>query len=465
MGQHQSNVFTTLEWLSDKPQPQCSAETEQSNNWNIPLLGRPKTISNRYIDRLRELVAHNPKDYGYNRKRWTGQLLKGHLAREFEVDISDRHINRLLQEMGLSARQRRREAKIEKFQPNRENIYHSVPNPDVTHGQSQHLLGGNVEMAFFPIMGFSPSNPLFSATLERVTDAIEITDAEARFLYVNSAFEKTTGYGLKEVIGKTPATILRSGMHEEAFYREMFRTVESGRIWQGNIVSKHKDGFLIDFDTTLTPILSPQRKLTHIIAVKREISGSSCLQDNTCNQVLQHLQSGLVEPKLFYDRLNMALANLYRHPGLLGVIFLDLDCDEFDSTKINGVGGYLCKEVVNRVRHCLRGNDTLTARDEGRFMLLLSHLNRWNDAMQVSQRILAALESIFKIEGNEFYLSGRIGIALYPQHGSDAETLLKNADSALHFAKQNVQSNYRFYEPALDTGSKRITIVPWLGAL
>jgi transposase len=72
--------------------------------WNDPPVGRPKIISDQYLDRLKELVSRSPRDYGYPFQRWTAQWLKRHLAQETGVEISDRHINRLLKQMGLSTR-------------------------------------------------------------------------------------------------------------------------------------------------------------------------------------------------------------------------------------------------------------------------------------------------------------------------------------------------------------------------
>ena len=95
---------------------QCSRETArfwismvqlgQAHNWNILPIGRPKTINQQYLERLKELVSRSPRDYGYFFTQWTADWLSKHLAKEFDIKVSDRHINRLLKEMGLSTRQK-----------------------------------------------------------------------------------------------------------------------------------------------------------------------------------------------------------------------------------------------------------------------------------------------------------------------------------------------------------------------
>lgn len=95
----------------------CSQETArywiaitqagQAHLWNQSPVGRPKTVNDQYLDRLKELVSHSPRDHGYPFQTWTAQWLSKHLAKEMGIEISDRHVNRLLKSMGLSSQQRR----------------------------------------------------------------------------------------------------------------------------------------------------------------------------------------------------------------------------------------------------------------------------------------------------------------------------------------------------------------------
>ncbi|MGF1478231.1 MAG: transposase [Cyanophyceae cyanobacterium] len=80
------------------------AQTGQAHHWQESPIGRPKTVNKQYLARLKELVSHSPRDYDYPFQNWTAQWLSKHLAKEFQVQISDRHINRLLKQMGLSTK-------------------------------------------------------------------------------------------------------------------------------------------------------------------------------------------------------------------------------------------------------------------------------------------------------------------------------------------------------------------------
>lgn len=82
------------------------AQIGQAHNWDTRPMGRPKTVNQQYLERLKELVSHNPRQYGYPFQSWTAQWLKKHLAKELDIEVSSCHINRLLKQMGLTTRSR-----------------------------------------------------------------------------------------------------------------------------------------------------------------------------------------------------------------------------------------------------------------------------------------------------------------------------------------------------------------------
>lgn len=87
-------------------------QSDLTHDWSDRAIGRPKIVNAQYLERLKELVSHSPKDYGYSFRQWTAQWLRKHLARELGIEVSDRHINRLLKQMGLSTRKKSTESKV-----------------------------------------------------------------------------------------------------------------------------------------------------------------------------------------------------------------------------------------------------------------------------------------------------------------------------------------------------------------
>lgn len=91
----------------------AKARDGKAHQWNDNPMGRPKTISDEYLDRLKDLVNHSPREYGYPFERWTARWLGKHLAQEMGIEVCDRHISRLLREMGLSTRRKREKVAID----------------------------------------------------------------------------------------------------------------------------------------------------------------------------------------------------------------------------------------------------------------------------------------------------------------------------------------------------------------
>jgi diguanylate cyclase (GGDEF)-like protein/PAS domain S-box-containing protein len=176
--------------------------------------------------------------------------------------------------------------------------------------------------------------------------------------------------------------------------------------------------------------------------------------------------TGLPNPRFFRDNVDRALAEAGRLGSKVGTLFLDLDrFKNVNDSLGHGVGDLLLKEVAARITKCLRKSDavsrdpklsdeSLLARMGGdEFIVLLTALRHTEDAARVAQRILDALASPCQIEGHEIFISASIGIAVYPEDGSDVETLLKNADTAMYTAKEEGRKNYKFFRGSMNTAA------------
>jgi PAS domain S-box-containing protein len=113
---------------------------------------------------------------------------------------------------------------------------------------------------------------LHTLALEAVANAIVITNRAGEILWVNPAFSKLTGYTFAEVAGRT-TSILKSGRHEKAFYQSLWRTIEAGEVWQGELVNKRKDGTFYHEAMTITPLTDANGEIRNFIAIKQDISG------------------------------------------------------------------------------------------------------------------------------------------------------------------------------------------------
>ncbi len=166
---------------------------------------------------------------------------------------------------------------------------------------------------------------------------------------------------------------------------------------------------------------------------------------------LQHLAhhdslTGLPNRHLFYDYLGKSLARAFRHATILAVLFIDLDkFKNVNDTRGHVEGDLLLASVAKRLAGCLRESDIIARIGGDEFVVMLDAIKSAHGAAKVAQKILEAMSKAFVMEGHEHLASTSIGISLYPTDGSDVETLIRNADSAMYTAKKCGGNKYKFF--------------------
>jgi diguanylate cyclase (GGDEF)-like protein/PAS domain S-box-containing protein len=164
--------------------------------------------------------------------------------------------------------------------------------------------------------------------------------------------------------------------------------------------------------------------------------------------------TGLPNRNLLQDRLNQSVAQARRRQWQGAVLFIDLDRFKLiNDTLGHHVGDRLIAEVGRRIRHCLRGGDTVGRVSGDEFGVVLTDLAQADDAALVAQKILDGLLRPFDLGGNEAYVTASIGISVFPADGADAETLLKNADMAMYRAKELTRNAYCFFTAEMNERS------------
>lgn len=163
--------------------------------------------------------------------------------------------------------------------------------------------------------------------------------------------------------------------------------------------------------------------------------------------------TGLPNRALFYDRLDMAIIHAQRNKERFAVMIIDLD-DFKRIIHTNGhlVGENLLKEVGVRLKRCIRKVDTVAYLGGDEFAIVLPAVMRKDNTIKVAKIIIKTFRDPFDIYGKLFTLTGSIGISIFPENGDSAETLLKNADIALYYAKDKGKNNFQIYSYTLNEG-------------
>lgn len=147
---------------------------------------------------------------------------------------------------------------------------------------------------------------ILARMVEHLSEVVEITDQQGHFQYVNPAFEATFGWSADEVLGRTPAEMVRSRVHSDAFWKEIWDTISSGQVWRGRIVSRARGGDLLHFDAMISPIRDGTGQITHYVAIKRNASQHLELEGQL--RQVQRVAAGVAHQ--INNPLTIVLANL-----------------------------------------------------------------------------------------------------------------------------------------------------------
>ncbi|GAB3492164.1 hypothetical protein GCM10027399_10650 [Curvibacter fontanus] len=185
-------------------------------------------------------------------------------------------------------------------------------------------------------------------------------------------------------------------------------------------------------------------------------TGSDITERKQAEQRIEFLayhdpMTGLPNRVLLEDRLQQAIAQAERSHSGLALVFMDLDnFKKINDSLGHATGDALLKEVATRLKRCVRDSDTISRQGGDEFVLILRELHGIEASLPVLTKIMETLQEPYVCEGNELTTSASLGIALYPQDGSDFDILRKKADMAMYRAKEAGRNTYRFFDEAMD---------------
>jgi diguanylate cyclase (GGDEF)-like protein/PAS domain S-box-containing protein len=292
---------------------------------------------------------------------------------------------------------------------------------------------------------------LWANVLENSAEGIIVTDASRKILDVNKAFTDVTGYAPHEAIGQDPS-FLKSGRHDDAFYHVMWRSIrESGR-WQGEIWNRRRNGEIYPGWLSITAARNAAGTLTHYVGVFSDITERKESAERIHFLVTHDSLTGLPNRSVINDLIVQALAVARRKTAALALLFLDLDRFKTINDSLgHPAGDTLLQRVAARLAAGIRDEDKVARLGGDEFLILLPELARGEDAGIVADKVLAALREPLDVDGRALRISASIGISIYPDDGSDAATLIKNADAAMYHAKERGRNNYQFFTADMNT--------------
>jgi diguanylate cyclase (GGDEF)-like protein/PAS domain S-box-containing protein len=289
-----------------------------------------------------------------------------------------------------------------------------------------------------------------SSALEQAADSVMITDVGGRIEYVNPAFSAMTGYSHDEAIGRRP-DIVKSDRHDAEFFRDLWDTLNAGRVFQNIFVNRKKDGTLYFEEKTITPLKDAAGAVTHFISNGKDITERMQAEERLHRLAYHDVLTGLPNRALFMERLLHALSRKGRNRQL-AVMFLDMDqFKTINDTLGHDVGDQLLQAFPERIAGCIRQSDTIARFGGDEFAILLEDIAAAEAVGQIAAKIIERLAQPFAVGTHELFVTISIGISLYPDDSSDVYTLLKHADSAMYRAKELGRNTYQFYSQEMST--------------
>ncbi len=275
--------------------------------------------------------------------------------------------------------------------------------------------------------------------LQSIGEGVIATDRFGNITFMNPIAEKLTGWNQPDSIGKSLTSVLHlmnedSGKLVRLGIPELLANITSnpvsGNIQIVNYVEK------TPIELTSTAIRDEKENTCGLVLVLHDLTERKRYEEKLrYNAVTDHL-TALPNRFLFFDRLNMALAQAQRDFQKLGVLMLDLDnFKEVNDTHCHNIGDQLLKGVADRLLGMFRKGDTIARWGGDEFILLLPEIRQAEVAKSVAGRILDSFNKPFDFDGLKIRITASIGIAIFSDDGSDADTLIKNADIAMYTAK------------------------------
>ncbi len=291
-----------------------------------------------------------------------------------------------------------------------------------------------------------------AATAFESQEGMMITDENGTILRINHAFSKITGYSAEEVIGKNPR-ILSSGLQDNLFYQNFWEILNEIGIWDGEILNRRKNGEEYPEHLTVTAVKDTHGKITNYVATLTDITNSKAAKEEIERLAFYDSLTQLPNRRLLIDRLKQSLAASARSGQKGALIFLDLDhFKTLNDTLGHDTGDLLLQQVSERLKLCVREEDTVSRFGGDEFVVMLENLSldeyeAAKLAEKVGEKILQSLNLPYLLGTNHYKTTSSIGITLLNDHDSNVEDLLKQADIAMYQSKKSGRNAVSFFDP------------------
>ena len=296
------------------------------------------------------------------------------------------------------------------------------------------------------------SEEQFRQLANNIPQVFWITDVRQRdTLYMSPAAETLLGYPVQAILDR-PRLLVRMVHPEDRSRVYAARQVATAGGYDETYRVIRPDGTIRWVHDRAFPVPDATGAVYRIAGIAEDITERKLAEERLMHLAHYDVLTSLPNRVLFYDRLRQVLVQAKRNQWSVGVMLIDVDrFKNVNDTLGHAVGDQLLQQVAERLRRSVRAGDTVGRLGGDEFAVVLSNLATSQDGNLVAQKVMASFRDPFRLEGgSEIYVTGSIGITLFPDDSTDQDTLIKNADAAMYRAKDAGRNAYRFYTPEMN---------------
>jgi len=292
---------------------------------------------------------------------------------------------------------------------------------------------------------------LLSDILENVSAYIYMKDSQGRYLFANRLLRERFAAPMEEIIGYDD-TKFYDAETSAKMQEDDLRVLRNGEKLESEETSLDiLTGVAQVFMTVKLPLMRDDGNIYALCGISTDITERKDVEAHMQHMAQYDNLTHLPNRALFNDRLRQAIMAAQRNKAKLALMFIDLDkFKPVNDTYGHDVGDLLLKNVSLRIQECLRESDTAARIGGDEFVVLLPVIETVPDAGRVGDKILQSLNQPFELGGHTLRIGGSIGVAVYPEHGENEKSLVKNADIAMYHAKKNGRNSVRLFHPGMN---------------
>ncbi|WP_420554772.1 diguanylate cyclase domain-containing protein [Neptuniibacter marinus] len=280
--------------------------------------------------------------------------------------------------------------------------------------------------------------------------AVIVTDRDNNIIRVNPAFQQISGYSFDEVVGQKPS-VLGAGNLSATDYEQAWLDLNDTHVWQGELFNRHKNGSVYPAWFNVIKITNNDNEFVGYIAQFFNMSQLKTSAEAP-SQIPQYDElTRLLNWEMFQSILDKRLEKSKADNEQLAVMLVDLDRFKWINDNLGrDVGDNLLQEVARRLGSVVRDEDALARLSSDEFVMMLPAVDGMDAAVKVAQRVVEQLSHGVFVDHREIFISGSVGISLYPEHAERGKDLVKKADVAMYAAKQGGRNTFRAYSALME---------------